>query len=385
MTLELHLRVSVGTGSLAVAIVALTVATAALANDVTIESLRTGKEVYDAGCLACHGPNGEGTPKSTLGFEPPKTFPDFGACDQTAPETMQNWRAIIRDGGPARGFSPIMPAFGDSLSAEQIAAVARHLRGLCQDRSWAPGDLNLPRALFTEKAYPESEVVITTSINAEGPPGGSNDFVYERRLGGSSQLEIEVPYEYIHNANGGYTTGVGDMTVGLKRMLLWHLNPNGARGSILSVQGEAILPTGNKSKGLGTGELALGAFVSYDALLPRDSFLQVQAGGEAPISTGELPNAVYMRAALGKSFAENAGAGRLWSPMLEMLVDRDLESDAVTLWDVVPQFQVTISQRQHVRAALGYRWPLNQTQDRPREVVFYFLWDWFDGGLFEGW
>jgi hypothetical protein len=320
-----------------------------------------------------------------LGFELPKTFPDFGACDQTAPETMQNWSAVVRDGGPARGFSQVMPAFGDALTPEQIAAVARHLRWLCKDRAWAPGELNLPRAMFTEKAYPESEFVITTSINAESPPGGSNDFVYERRIGGSSQLEIEVPYEYVHKAGGGYFTGVGDVTVGLKRMLFWRMNQNGDDGSILSVQGEAILPTGNKSKGLGTGEFALGAFVSYGALLRRGSFLQVQAGGEVPISTGELPNSVYVRAALGKSFAGNAGAGRLWAPMLEVLADRDLESGAATLWDVVPQFQVTISQRQHVRAALGYRWPINETQDRPREIVFYFLWDWFDGGLLEGW
>ena len=29
--------------------------------------------------------------------------------------------------------------------------------------------------------------------------------------------------------------------------------------------------------------------------------------------------------------------------------------------------------------------PINDTYGRSKQVVAYFLWDWFDGGLFEGW
>jgi hypothetical protein len=47
--------------------------------------------------------------------------------------------------------------------------------------------------------------------------------------------------------------------------------------------------------------------------------------------------------------------------------------------------QVTISKRQHVRADLGLRIPVTNTAGRPKQIVFYVLWDWFDGRLNEGW
>jgi len=75
----------------------------------------------------------------------------------------------------------------------------------------------------------------------------------------------------------------------------------------------------------------------------------------------------------------------LWSPMVELIGNRDLTAGAEILWDVVPEFQVTINRRQHIRTAVGYRVPVNDTVGRPKQFVAYFLWDWFDGGLFEGW
>ena len=44
------------------------------------------------------------------------------------------------------------------------------MRGFCTRTSWPRGELNLPRALITDKAYPEDEAVITTTVNARGPP-----------------------------------------------------------------------------------------------------------------------------------------------------------------------------------------------------------------------
>ncbi|MEO8078854.1 MAG: cytochrome c, partial [Acidobacteriota bacterium] len=83
----------------------------------------TGAELFIAGCAGCHGPTGAGMPDSTVGFEKPATFPDFSACDQTTPEVEADWWAVIHDGGGARGFSRIMPAFGVLLTAQQISAL----------------------------------------------------------------------------------------------------------------------------------------------------------------------------------------------------------------------------------------------------------------------
>jgi hypothetical protein len=71
--------------------------------------------------------------------------------------------------------------------------------------------------------------------------------------------------------------------------------------------------------------------------------------------------------------------------MLELLGGRDLVSGADTRWDAVPQFQVTLNTRQHVMLNVGIRTPLNDTDDRDTKLVAYLLWDWFDGGLFDGW
>ena len=54
-------------------------------------------------------------------------------------------------------------------------------------------------------------------------------------------------------------------------------------------------------------------------------------------------------------------------------------------WDVVPQMQVSLSKLQHVLIAGGVRVPLTQRDERKPQVLFYFLWDWFDGGLFSFW
>ena len=71
---------------------------------------------------------------------------------------------MIHQGGPARGFDRMMPAFGDELTDEEIARVIEHIRGFCTERGWPHGDLNMPRALVTEKAYPENEAVVTTTF-----------------------------------------------------------------------------------------------------------------------------------------------------------------------------------------------------------------------------
>ena len=71
--------------------------------------------------------------------------------------------------------------------------------------------------------------------------------------------------------------------------------------------------------------------------------------------------------------------------MFEFVGARDLVDKAKTNWDVVPQMQVTISKRQHIRANLGVRIPVNNTLGRPVQLEFYLLWDWFDGRLNEGW
>jgi len=50
--------------------------------------------------------------------------------------------------------------------------------------------------------------------------------------------------------------------------------------------------------------------------------------------------------------------------MFEFVGARDLGDKAKMNWDVVPQMQVTISRRQHIRANLGVLVPVNNTAGR---------------------
>lgn len=348
-----------------------------------------GAEIYAAACAACHGPTGHGTPQTEAGFEPPDSFPHFDKCEETAAEYTRDYTAVIRNGGPARGFSQIMPAFGAVLTPAEINEVVRYLRSLCREPDWPHGELNVPRAMVTEKAFPESETVLTTTANVHGSAAVNNEIVYEQAFGKHDQLEVALPFGWMHQQGGGLGAGLGDIVVGDKHVLFSKLDSNPDRplyestGSILSVQGEVTLPTGNVRKGLGEGETVFGMFAAYDVLLPADTFLQLQAGGDFPLHIHDTPNSVYVNSAFGKIITRNFG--RQWSPMVEVLAKRDLGRGAVTDWDVLPELQVTLSRRQHVRAAVGLRLPVNDTASRPKQVMAYVLWDWFDGGLLEGW
>jgi hypothetical protein len=178
----------------------------------------------------------------------------------------------------------------------------------------------------------------------------------------------------------GWNRGLGDVAFALKRVLAHSLE----RGHILSAAGELILPTGKESLGLGGGVTIFEPFVAFGQLLPADGFVQAQAGVELPFDTDRAGREAFWRVAVGKTFTEGR-FGRSWSPMIEWLASRDLEDEARVRWDVVPQMQVTLSRRQHIMINVGVRVPVNERAGRGTQVITYFLWDWFDGGLLEGW
>ncbi|MGH9348144.1 MAG: c-type cytochrome [Vicinamibacterales bacterium] len=349
---------------------------AAASNQPSLES--TGRDLYESACAACHGVDGRGTAPSLLGFDTP--IPDFTDCSFSTVEPDADWMAVSHDGGPARAFDRRMPAFGEAMTDAELQQALDYIRAFCTDAAWPRGELNVPRALVTEKAFPENEAVLTTTIGASGQGHVGNEFLYERRLGARSQFEILVPLLVREGADGGWQRGLGDAAVAVKHALYHSFD----RGHIFSVAGEVVLPTGKESAGLGTGTTIVEPFVAFGQILPAEGFLQAQAGLELPFDTGRAGREAFWRAALGKGFTEGR-FGRSWSPMVELLAARALEDAAATRWDLVPQMQVTLNRRQHIMINVGVRVPLNAREGRNTQVIAYFLWDWFDGGLLEGW
>ncbi len=344
-------------------------------------NLQNGKAVWNGGCIACHGADGKGAPESYTVFTRPDTWPDMSRCDQTTPEPDSAYKAVILHGGRGLGFSQIMPAFGDLLTNEQIDDVIAYLRTFCNnDHHFPMGVLNLPRALVTEKAFPEDELVISTAANVSGPGSWTTDVIHEQTFAGKNQLEVDVPVNYAR-LNGAWTSGVGDITVGMKRALF----SSERAGSILSVQGGILLPTGDSNRGFGAGTTQFEPFAAYDQLITNRTFLQLQLGADLPVNTTVAPRSMFFRSALGASVAPDHGLGRLFSPMTEFIASRNFTTGASTDWDVLPEMQVTVSRRQHIRAAVGYRKPITDVSGRAPQVQFYVLWDWAEGHFWEGW
>ncbi len=341
-------------------------------------SARTGSELYGAACAACHGADGTGAPQSLVGFDTP--LPDFANCSFASREPAADWFAIAHDGGPARAFDRRMPAFGKALSVAELERAVAHVRDFCADPVWPRGELNLPRPLVTEKAYPEDEAVVTTTVGTGDVRTVTNQFLYERRFGARNQFEIVVPLAVQRAPGDAWQQGLGDIAVAVKRVLAHSLR----RGSILSVTGEVVLPTGKETQGLGKGVTIFEPFLTFGQLLPRNAFLHVQAGVELPRDRTVAEREAFWRAAFGRTFEQRA-FGRAWSPMVEILGARELESGAAAQWDLVPQMQVTLSRRQHIMINGGVRMPLTDRDTRRAQVITYFLWDWYDGGLFDGW
>jgi hypothetical protein len=173
---------------------------------------------------------------------------------------------------------------------------------------------------------------------------------------------------------------VGDIAGAYKHVLFDSLS----RGSILSVGGEITFPTGRESVGLGGGVTLFEAFGTFSKTIGVDGFLHLHAGIEVPSDEAKASKETFWRAAFGKSFLQHR-YGRAWTPMVELLAAREMVPGARPEWDVVPQMQVSLSDRQHVLLNVGASLPVNVRSERGPRVLVYLLWDWFDGSLFDGW
>jgi hypothetical protein len=335
---------------------------------------RTGRQIYESVCIACHGPDGRGG--VNLELEKIVKPPDFTDCAFAAREPDRGFLAVAHNGGPARGFSPMMAPLGGAYTEQELQLAISHIRTFCTDDRWPRGELNLPRPLVTAKAFPEDEMVVSTASQSSSV---TTKVHYERRFGPVDMVEIILPVSSVQGPSNGWSTSIGDLALEYKRTLAHSLD----RGNIFSLTGELVLPTGSERRGLGKGYAVFEPFATFGQILPGDSFIQMQGGFAIPLESGH-DDEVFWRAAVGKSF-EQRRFGRVWSPMLEILLARPLVRDGKTAWDVLPGMQVTLNARQHVRLAGGVRLPVTDADVRKKSVIVYLLWDWYEGGFLQGW
>ena len=347
---------------------------------------KTPKSLFDNACAACHGVDGSGAAATKLVFE--EEVPDFTDCQFASREPDADWFAVAHAGGPVRVFSQMMPAFGAAVTEEELNLILEHVRTFCDDDRWPAGEHNLPKPLHTEKAFPEDEAYARVGTALRDPQAVDTKIVVEKRIGQRSQFEFVLPLG-VHRggtADDGMREptrfGIGDIAVGLKHTL-FHSKKS---GSIFAMAAELKLPTGHEERGFGKGTVVLEPFVAYGQEIPVVGFIQAQVGGELPFKTGSAKPEVFWRVTYGRSF-DQRHFGRVWTPMVEVLGKAEFEGggEVGMDWDIVPQFQVTLSKRQHVMLNVGCVLPLTSFKDRQVTVMAYLLWDWFDGGFLDGW
>jgi mono/diheme cytochrome c family protein len=97
------------------------------------------EQLYQQRCASCHGTVGQGDgPNATYLDRPPARHADGNAMRVRTDDRLFD---AIYAGGAIMGGSARMPAFGETLSAEDIRLLVKHIRQLCrcQQPAWADG------------------------------------------------------------------------------------------------------------------------------------------------------------------------------------------------------------------------------------------------------
>ena len=334
----------------------------------------TVAEQWGAWCASCHADDGSGkVDEPTITVRPM----DFTDCKIASGEPDADWERAIAKGGLGVGLSSQMPAFEDSLSADQIRAFVSHMRTFCDEPGWPHGNTNFPRPILTEKAFPENELVIVPAISHwnEDPAPSITEatlvVLYERRIGRRSMIEIEVPMVGT-NSLTTWTSGIGDLAIAFKHAIYDRADVP----RILSLGLEAVLPSGDRFKDHGSGTTIFEPFVSAGALL-RNWYVQGELKVGLPVDRVRADRALVYRAYVGRdtSLAPNA-----WTIGVELSGEgKDpllgITTNAVAL---TPQVRKGLTGTGALAAATGVTLPINKRDAQGVKWVGYLLWEYLE-------
>ena len=307
---------------------------------------------------------------------------DFTDCKVASPEPDVDWARAIAKGGPGVGLSPQMPAFEDSLTADQIAAFVSHTRTFCKEPGWPSGNTNFPRPILTEKAFPENEFLILPAVShwdedpAPSITAGSLVALYERRIGKRSMIEIEVPMVGT-NSLTTWTSGIGDIALGVKHAVFATAGePKGSAPRIVSLGLEVVLPSGDRFKDHGSGTTIFEPFVSAGAML-RDWYLQTEIKAELPADGVRADRGIVYNAYVGR---DTSAAPNTWTLGVELNGEVTFPQLELSSRDVAltPQVRKGLTGTGALAASLGVMLPLNNRDSQGVRWVGYLLWEYLE-------
>jgi mono/diheme cytochrome c family protein len=92
-------------------------------------SASAGRQIFMQNCVVCHGPEGKGDGPGAAGLNPkPANFSE--PQRRATPEDTQV--RIVTNGGASAKLSPIMPAFNETLTPQQVRDVVTFIRAAFQ-------------------------------------------------------------------------------------------------------------------------------------------------------------------------------------------------------------------------------------------------------------
>jgi hypothetical protein len=321
-------------------------------------------EMWSEWCARCHAADGSGKlVEPTIDVEPL----DFSDCKVAAAEPDADWQLAIAQGGPAVGLSSQMPAFGDTLTGAQVDAFVDYIRGFCKEDGWPHGNMNFPRPIFTEKAFPENEFLLLPAVSPRRENSARRtdlDLValYERRIGRRGMWEAAVPLSH-RSTEGPARRGIGDIELAFKYVL----DANATDTRIVSAGLELSLPTGSDGRGLGSGTVIVEPYLAVGTVV-SEVYLQAQTKIELPADRTKASRALVYNLYAGR---DTSAAPDTWTLGVEL--NGDNERLAIT-----PQVRKGLTKTGALGAALGVRTPLNHRREQPTRVVGYLLWEYLE-------
>jgi mono/diheme cytochrome c family protein len=122
--------------------------------------VKTGATLYARDCATCHGPTGQGDGPSGAGLATkPANLADGRLMNALPDEFLVR---VIRDGGPAEGLAPTMPAFARFLGETEIRQIVSYLRSIAQP----PFRADQARAVVTTPGAPVQPIFFSHLVHA---------------------------------------------------------------------------------------------------------------------------------------------------------------------------------------------------------------------------
>jgi mono/diheme cytochrome c family protein len=336
-----------------------------LASAVHAADIDNGQRVYDTYCTSCHGAGArldESSPVvQALGVIPA----DFSDPLFNSREPAGDWEMVIEHGGHAMGLAEQMPPQGEVLSDAEVVDVTAYLKSVVDTSLYPPGEMNLMLAVRTKKAFPEDEVVyVGRYTDQEGDSAYKQVLEYEKRVGKAGQVIVELVHE-----REGSVSELAEAELGYKQALSF------SESHILSAAAVWAIPV----EADGDGELQ--TYLAYGKVLSPSWTFQSSLRLKFPFegaSDGEAELAGIVH------YVHTPWPRRIF-PALEVVASQPFRSSNGDLeWTAMPQVRIGLTRGGHVALNLGVEFPLTG-QSWDKRYYMTLLWDFADGGFFQGW